>query len=139
MANGVIKGCGFHHVALQTSDFERSLKFYSEGLGFEVYRSWTAGSGKKIALVNIGTDCYFEIFSDGEPTKETHKDAGSYIHLALSVEDAAAAYARAVEYGAKEMGKKPEKMTLPAEPPINAVIGFVKGPDGEELEFFQTL
>ena len=36
MANGKIAGCGFHHVALQTSSFERSLTFYIEGLGFRL-------------------------------------------------------------------------------------------------------
>ena len=27
---------GIHHVALGVSDFEKALKFYTEGLGFEV-------------------------------------------------------------------------------------------------------
>lgn len=139
MSNNVIKGCKFHHVALQTSDFDKSFKFYTEGLGFEVYRQWVGGTGKRIALINIGNDQYFEIFSDGDARTESHKDSGSYIHLALEVEDSKAAYDRALQYGAKEMDKAPAQYTLPSEPPINAVISFVKGPDGEELEFFQVL
>ena len=46
---------------------------------------------------------------------------------------------RAVEYGAEEMGKAPREMELPSNPPMPVVIGFVKGPDGEEIEFFQPL
>lgn len=137
MANDIIKGCTFHHVALQTSDFEKSLKFYTEGLGFKVYRQWVGGTGKKIALIDIGTGCYFEIFSDGEPHTENHKESGNYIHLALKVDDTKAAYERALQYGAAEMDKAPAHYTLPSQPPINVIIGFVKGPDGEELEFFQ--
>lgn len=44
MANEKIAGCGFHHVALQTSDFEKSLAFYTEGLGFQLRAKWTAAS-----------------------------------------------------------------------------------------------
>lgn len=139
MANNIIKGCTFHHIALQTSDFDKSFKFYTEGLGFEVYRQWVSGTGKRIALIDIGTGCYFEIFSDGEPHTENHKESGNYIHLALKVDNAEAAYARALEYGAEEMDKKPTEMALPSDPPIPVILCFVKGPDGEELEFFQPL
>lgn len=138
MSNKIISGCTFHHVALQTSDFEKSLKFYTEGLGFEVYRTFVASSGKKVALLDIGEGSYFEIFSDGEKNCSKRDYAGRYFHLALKVDDAFAAYKRAVEYGAEEMGKAPREMALPSQPPIPTVIGFVKGPDGEEIEFFQT-
>ncbi|MBQ7399336.1 MAG: VOC family protein [Clostridia bacterium] len=139
MANKIINGCTFHHVALQTSDFEKSLKFYTEGLGFEVYRTFIASSGKRVALLDIGEGTYFEIFSDGEKNMGKRDYAGRYFHLALNVKDSKAAYARAVEYGAEEMGKAPREMVLPSNPPIPTVIGFVKGPDGEEIEFFQPL
>ena len=138
MANKVIKGCTFHHVALQTSDFEKSLKFYTEGLGFEVYNTFVASSGKKVALLDIGQGNYFEIFSDGEVKDDKRDYAGRYFHLALNVENAFDAYKRAVEYGGEEMGKAPREMELPTTPPMPVVIGFVKGPDGEEIEFFQN-
>ncbi len=138
MSNNIIKGCTFHHVALQTSDFEKSLKFYTEGLGFEIFRTFTASTGKKVALVDIGEGSYFELFSDGEKTDAKRDGAGCYFHLALKVDDAESAYARAVEYGGEEMGKAPRAMTLPSDPPMPATIGFIKGPDGEEIEFFQV-
>ncbi|MBR2021794.1 MAG: VOC family protein [Clostridia bacterium] len=137
MSNKIIDGCTFHHVALQTSDFEKSLKFYTEGLGFEVYRTFVASSGKNVALLDIGEGSYFEIFSDGEKNDDKRDYAGRYFHLALKVNDAKAAYARALEYGAEEMGKAPREMSLPSNPPLPVVIGFVKGPDGEEIELFQ--
>lgn len=137
MSNKVISGCTFHHIALQTSNFEKSLKFYTEGLGFEVFRTFTASTGKKVALIDIGEGSYFELFSDGEVKEDKRDYAGRYFHLALKVDDAKAAYKRALEYGGEEMGKAPHEMELPTNPPMPVVIGFIKGPDGEELEFFQ--
>ena len=139
MSNKVISGCTFHHIALQTSNFEKSLKFYTEGLGFEVFRTFTASTGKKVALIDIGEGSYFELFSDGEVKEDKRDYAGRYFHLALKVDDAKAAYERALEYGGEEMGKAPREMELPTNPPMPVVIGFIKGPDGEELEFIQLL
>ena len=137
MSNKIIKGCGFHHVALQTSDLEKSLKFYTEGLGFEVYRSFMTSSGKKAVLIDIGDGSQFELFSDGEGRNDGVYNAGRFFHLALRVDDAMSAYKRAVEHGGEEMGKVPTAMMLPADPPIPATIGFIKGPDGEEIELFE--
>ncbi len=138
MANNKIYGCTFHHVALGTSDFERSLKFYTEGLGFTVYKRFVNSVGKNAALIDIGEGSYFEIFSDCE-RKNCQKDfAGNYFHLALKVDNARQAYARAVECGAEEMNKAPKDTELPTEPPMPVTIGFVKGPDGEEIEFFEV-
>lgn len=137
MSNKIVEGCTFHHIALQTSDFEKSLKFYTEGLGFEIYKTFVASSGKNVALIDIGEGSYFEIFSDGEKNDGKRDYAGRYFHLALKVNDAKAAYKRAIEYGGEEMGKAPREMELPTTPPMPVVIGFIKGPDGEELEFFQ--
>ncbi len=136
MANEAIKGCGFHHVALQTSDFETSLKFYTEGLGFRLRTRWTAGSGKEIALVDLGDGNYFELFSKGEKTEDKPGFAGSYFHLALRVDDTRAAFARALEYGAEPL-IEPKEVELGEGEIVHAALSFVKGPDGEEVEFFE--
>lgn len=134
MANEVVKNCGFHHIALAASDFEKSLKFYTEGLGFKVFRTWTAGSGKTIALLDMGNGDMIELFSDGEAG--SHEEcAGAYFHLALKTTDTVAAYNRALEFGAKSH-KVPTDMELPSEPPIPVCLAFVVGPDGELIEFF---
>ena len=46
MANEIIKGMGFHHIAVKALDFEAALKFYTEGLGFEIFKTFTASNGK---------------------------------------------------------------------------------------------
>ncbi len=134
MANNVIPGMSFHHAALSVSDFDASIKFYTEGLGFTMYRNWTAGTGKQIALIDMGNGSYFEIFSDGQKVDCT-PDAGAFLHLALKVDDTQAAYDRAIAYGA-EPHKEPTQMELPSQPPIPVHLAFVKGPDGELIEFF---
>ena len=137
MENKVIGCVGFHHVALHSSDFEKSYKFYTEGLGFTEYRRWKAANGRTIVLLDAGGGAMIELFSDGAERTCFEEQAGLYIHLALRVKDSRAAFARALEYGA-EVKMEPKDMELPSEPPIPATISFVKGPDGEEVEFFEV-
>ena len=137
MENTVIGCTGFHHVALHSSDFEKSYKFYTEGLGFKEYRRWKAANGRTIAHLDAGNGAMIELFSDGAERTCFEEQSGLYIHLALRVKDSKAAFARALEYGAK-VKMEPKEMELPSEPPIPATISFVKGPDGEEVEFFEV-
>ena len=135
MENQVIGCTGIQHVALHSSDFEKSYKFYTEGLGFKEFRRWNSGE-RTIALLEVGGGVYVELFSDGKPRTCFEEQAGFYVHLALAVKDSAAAFARAVAYGAKEH-MAPKVMELPADPPLPVTISFVTGPDGEQIEFFQ--
>ena len=136
MANSKIAGCGFHHVALQTSDFEKSLKFYTEGLGFTLRAKWTSDAGKQLALVDIGDGNYFELFSDGETRAEETPKAGSFFHLALRVKDTREAFQRAVACsGVPHV--EPKDAVIGEQGEISASLSFVKGPDGEQIEFFQ--
>lgn len=137
MENKTIGCVGFHHVALHSSDFEKSFRFYTEGLGFTEYRRWKTDAGKTIALLDAGNGAMIELFSDGADRTLFEEQSGFYTHLALRVADSAKAYARALECGA--VSKMPPKsMILPSNPPIPATISFVKGPDGEEIEFFEV-
>lgn len=136
MANDKILGCGFHHVALQTKDLERSLKFYIDGLGFTLRAKWRGASGKEIALVDIGNGSYFELFSDGEPKEQTEVYAGTFFHLALSVSDTRQAFARAVACGGVPH-VEPKEVALGEHGELLAALSFVLGPDGEQIEFFE--
>ena len=136
--NNEVIGCrGIHHIALHASDFEKSYRFYTEGLGYKEYRRWIAGTGKTIALLEITNGVCIELFSDAAERTNREEQAGMYVHLALDVTDSRAAFARAIACGAKEK-MAPKDMTLPSEPPIDATISFVYGPDGEEIEFFEV-
>ena len=136
MANNILSGCGVHHIALGVSDLERSLKFYTDGLGFSLVRSWQSGE-RTIAMVDIGDGSCLEIFSDCCGTTPTDKTVGTFFHLALRVNDSAAAFGRALEHGASAK-MEPSMVELASQPSLPAVISFVYGPDGEQIEFFET-
>ncbi len=135
MANEIIKGMDFHHIALAAVDFEQSLKFYTEGLGMKFYTMWGEGSGR-IAMLDMGEGGIVELFAGGE--KVQPKMSG-YLHLALRADDVDAAYKRALEFGARE--KSAPKVVALSSSPVKLTLhcGFVYGPSGEEIEFFKVI
>ncbi len=135
--NNKIPGMTTAHLALKASDFEKSLKFYTD-IGMEPYVSWGEGDSH-IALLKFGNGGMLELFAGGKKSEGDSGDAGKYIHFAYQVEDVDAAYKTALDAGATSkiapkivhLDSKPEKIS------IN--ICFVYGPDGEELEFFKVV
>ena len=53
--NAIIAGCGMHHVAVQTRDWETSLSFYRDVLGMEVIAEFGSPE-RKIALWTRATE-----------------------------------------------------------------------------------
>lgn len=133
MANEIIKGMGFHHVALKAVDFDASLKFFTEGLGMKFYTSWGEGDGK-IAMLDLGDGGILELFAGGREGDNTN-----YIHFAMKVDDVDAAYETALAAGAKP--KQAPKVVPLNSAPVKLTLNcaFVYGPSGEELEFFRIL
>ena len=134
MANDIIKGMGFHHVALKTADLDASIAFY-EKLGMKFYTSWGEGDGR-IAMLDFGDGGILELFAGGNADPQ---DNPKYIHFALRVDDVDAAYAKALEAGAKPKSE-PKVVPLDSKPvKLTLNCGFVYGPSGEELEFFRIV
>lgn len=132
--NTVIGGGGFHHVALRARDFEASVKFYTEGLGFKPKIAWGEGNGRAVML-DTGDGNYLEIFAGGsaEPKPE-----GVLLHFALRTKDCDAATKRALAAGAVPT-MEPKDINIQSRPgPTPVRISFCKGPDGEVIEFFQN-
>lgn len=134
MANKVISGLGFHHIALKAHNFEESLKFYTEGLGMELLNGWGEGDGR-IQMLDIGDGTILELFAGGAE----HAEVGRYMHLAFKCDDVDAAFATAVKAGAK-VKMEPSTVPLNSQPhPMTLRVAFVYGPSGEELEFFKVV
>jgi glyoxylase I family protein len=123
---------GLHHIALRAADFDRSLRFYAEGLGCSVTLRWVE-HGQPVAVLDAGGGSYIELYGGGgrEPS------AGPLLHFALRTPDCAAAVARAVAAGATLISA-PEDAMLPSEPPVRVRYAFCAGPDGEQIEFLQS-
>jgi glyoxylase I family protein len=135
-SNTALPGCGFHHVAIRAWDFDRSVAFYTEVLGFRHKIGWGEKPGRAVML-DTGDGNYLEIF-EGKTT-EGHKPEGAILHFALRVDDCDAALERARAAGAL-VTMEAKDVSIPSSPtgPTPVRIAFIKGPDGETIEFFQN-
>lgn len=135
MSNSIIKGLGFHHIALKANDFEKSVEFY-KALGMTQVVGWGEGD-KRITMFDLGDGGRLELFAGG--SDEEFPQEGKYMHFAMCCEDVDAAYAHAVSVGAAPY-KEPKTVSLDSYPEkISIRIAFVLGPSGEELEFFKQV
>lgn len=132
--NEIIKGMGFHHIALKASDFERSLEFY-KALGLKERVGWGEGENRAVML-DLGDGGCIELFAGGNGGERIDQ---RYLHLALRADDIEAAYNTAI--GAGAVTKYAPYIASPdgAVPPIKMQVAFVYGPDGETIEFFKEI
>jgi lactoylglutathione lyase len=121
-------------VALTTSDYERLVKFYCDGLGIEPAQLWNNGQGRALIL-NMG-HATLEIFDETQAQTIDQIEAGrrvsGQIRFALQVPDLKAATERLLAHGA----------TLVHEPIITPWGDFnvrLQDPDGMQITLFQTL
>ncbi len=133
--NKKIPGMGFHHIALKATDFEKSRDFYVNGLGMTPVVTWGEGD-KKVEMLDLGNGDILELFAGGS---DAIPEQGKYIHFAMGVDDVHAAFETALAAGA-------QPLTYPKDAPLESSpykmtlrVAFVKGPDGEELEFFKII
>jgi glyoxylase I family protein len=127
-------GPGFHHLAFRAYDFDKTLAFYEEGLGFERAYGW-GEPGSRAAMLGLGDGNYLEVFEGGEQLKEVPD--GVLMHYAVRVADAEAAYARALSAGAGSQ-TPPMTVDIAGDRTVQVRIAFVRGLDGEVIEFFQN-
>lgn len=120
-------------VALTVSDYERSIRFYCEGLGIEPAQYWNNEQGQALIL-NMGR-ATLEIFDEAQAETidriEAEKRVSGQVRFALQVPDLDAAVERLLAHGA----------TL-VHPPIVTPWGDtnarLQDPDGMQITLFQA-
>jgi len=120
-------------VALTVSDYERSIKFYCDGLGIEPSAVWNNGQGRALVL-EMGS-ATLELFDEAQAETidqiEAEQRISGQIRFALQVPDVKAAMERLIAYGA----------TL-VHPPIITPWGDfnvrLQDPDGMQITLFQV-
>lgn len=111
------------HIGIKVSDLERSLDFYTSGLGCKLSHRMDL-EGLKIAFVTAGSTT-FELVQKDEPFCHN----GS-IHLAFSVDDISETVKDLASRGIDLSGSSPRSFQ-------GGAILFFHGPDGETLELCQ--
>ena len=129
-------GPGFHHIAMRASDLDATVRFYEEGLGFRRAYGWGEGDGRAVML-DSGDGNYLEVFAGGKRAPGEDPPEGAVLHFALRIPDTDAAFRRAVDAGARPT-VEPKDVTISGDPPVRVRLAFVKGPDGEIIEFFHN-
>ena len=120
-------------VALTVSDYERSIKFYCDGLGIEPAAIWNNGQGRALVL-NMG-NAALEIFDEAQAETidqiEAEQRISGQIRFALQVPDVKAAMERLIAHGA----------TLIHQPLITPWGDYnvrLQDPDGIQITLFQV-
>jgi catechol 2,3-dioxygenase-like lactoylglutathione lyase family enzyme len=120
-------------VALTTSEYERLVKFYCDGLGIEPAAIWNNGQGHGLVL-NLGL-ATLEIFDEAQAEAidqiEVGRRISGQIRFALQVPDLEVAMERLLAHGA----------TLIHSPVITPWGDYnvrLQDPDGMQITLFQT-
>ena len=122
---------GIHHVAVKPrkSQYEATVKFYTELLGLQVECKW-GDPEYPCMMVSTGDNSRLEILPQEETNELPYE--GKVAHIALFTDDVDACVERVTAAGYKlTMGPKDVALgELPAR------IAFVDGAGGEIVEFF---
>ena len=134
--NKQVAGCGFHHIAIRVADWDKSIRFYCDGLGFTKKIEWDQ-EPTRAAMLDTGAGNYLEIFERrNSPTATGNEPELNILHLCFRADDCAAAVEKARAAGG-EVTVEPKKPEPFQKIGVDATIAFIKGPDGEIVEFFQ--
>ena len=123
----------FLHTMLRVGDLQRSVDFYSKAFGMNEIRRRDVPNGKyTLAFVGYGDESENSVLELTYNWGVDKYDLGSaYGHIALEVDDAAAACNRI-----REAGGKVSREAGPVKGGTT-VIAFVEDPDGYKVELIE--
>jgi catechol 2,3-dioxygenase-like lactoylglutathione lyase family enzyme len=120
-------------VALTVKDYERSIKFYCDGLGIEPAAIWNNDGGRALML-NMGS-ATLEIFDETQAQVidqlEVEQRISGQVRFALQVPDLQAATERLLAHGAT-------LVHAPVRTPWGDYNVRLQDPDGLQITLFQV-
>ncbi len=132
--NKAIAGLGSHHIAIQTTDYEASVDFYTEVMGMTEVVGFVS-QGRRAVILDIGDGSHMELFEPIPGTQPSNDATGNIVfHFALQTTDIDTALERVRAAG---MEITVEKTTVQMGP-LNITLAFFKGPSGEVVEYIQV-
>ena len=131
--NQRIPGCGAHHIALQTHDWNASLRLYRDVLGMQIVAEFGPPE-RRILFLDLGDGSHMELFAPQPSTADQPAASNVLTHIALATTDTRGATEQVRQAG-YPITVEPKDVQLG---PIAATIAFFTGPNGETIEFFQT-
>jgi catechol 2,3-dioxygenase-like lactoylglutathione lyase family enzyme len=112
----------FHHIYIRASDFERSLAFYRDMLGWSVTRTW-GGNGETPGAILSGGGIKVVISEDAKAAKGSADGPGVF----LDIHDIDARF--------KAIPKGDHVVTPPGPTKWGTRWFVVKDPDGNQIAF----
>ena len=132
--NQAVPGCGTHHVAVQTRDWNASLRLYQEVLGMQPVAEFGTAE-RRIMLLDAGDGSHVELFqpTNGTPSPGSSSPNDPVTHFALATTDARTSIEHVRSHG-YEITVEPKEVDLGG---LAVTVAFFKGPSREVIEFFQ--
>lgn len=121
------------HIAIQTNNFNESLKFYSEILGFQVLKGPIHFKKRMLCFLDAG-NIKIELYSiknNQKPANNFNNCRAGLVHLSLVVQDIYGSLQELSENGVTII-KQP--FIPPSGDPNQPLISYIEGPDGQEIE-----
>ncbi|MBU9706367.1 VOC family protein [Paenibacillus sp. AK121] len=139
---------GLAHVAIQARDYQATIAFYTEVLGFKRGHHWSLPSFRiqeASMLISPDQRTCLEIFDNDAVIPAQGKKAaseqdvtyGALLHFAFYVDNVDEIYQKALAHGAKTF-VEPNQLTL-GEPPLVVTNALVHSPNGEVIEFIEDI
>lgn len=139
---------GTHHTALRPTkeNYDRTVRFYTDVLGFAVQKEWVGNLGggeMKCSMIDTGDGTLIEIFGNG---RSDELNIGSIPHVCYASDDVPAVMEAAAKAGyqptdarGNPTDKPYEDMVLNENPYYALRVAFIVGPCGELIEFTTEL
>jgi glyoxylase I family protein len=136
MTNPILGRGGLHHICMKTRDWDRTMRFYREVLGFSPKLAW-GEAPQRAVMLDGGDGNYVEVFEDLGYVPAPN---GSLHHFALRTSriDEVTERVRSAGY---RITVEPKSIAISSTNGIGEVpvrISFCEGPNGESLEFLQN-